>query len=142
MRPWQVAVAGVARLASRLRPIRHVHAVLHRALRDAVRWGLISRNPIEMADPPRISSSREMHTWSPEQLEAFLAFTRDDRLHALWQLLALTGMRRGEACGLRWCDCDLEQGRIAVRRALVPVARTLLVYGAKDSAGPAFDRPR
>ena len=115
--------------------IRHVHAVLHRALRDAVRWGLISRNPIEMADPPRISSSREMHTWNPEQLQLFLALTADDRLHALWHLLALTGMRRGEACGLRWSDCDLEQGRIAVRRALVPVARTLLVTEPKTARG-------
>lgn len=33
--------------------VRHVHAVLHRALRDAVRWGLIGRNPIDSADPPR-----------------------------------------------------------------------------------------
>ena len=94
--------------------VRHVHAVLHRALRDAVRWGLIGRNPIDSADPPRPASSREMHTWNPKQLEAFLDFTANDRLHAMWQLLALTGMRRGEACGLRWCDCDLEQGRIAV----------------------------
>jgi integrase len=102
--------------------IRHVHAVLHRALKDAVRWGVLARNPIEAADPPRIASAREMKTWSAEQLEAFLEFTRDDRLHPLWQLLALSGMRRGEACGLRWCDCDIEQGRVAVRRALVPVA--------------------
>jgi integrase/DNA-directed RNA polymerase subunit RPC12/RpoP len=115
--------------------IRHVHAVLHRALRDAVRWGLISRNPIESADPPRVSSAREMHTWNPEQLEAFLTFTEADRLHALWQLLALTGMRRGEACGLRWSDCDLEQGRIAVCRALVPVARTVLVTEPKTARG-------
>jgi integrase/predicted RNA-binding Zn-ribbon protein involved in translation (DUF1610 family) len=115
--------------------IRHVHAVLHRALRDAVRWGLISRNPIESADPPRVSSAREMHTWNPEQLEAFLTFTEADRLHALWQLLALSGMRRGEACGLRWSDCDLEQGRIAVCRALVPVARTVLVTEPKTARG-------
>ena len=115
--------------------IRHVHAVLHRALKDAVRWGLLARNPIEAADPPRIAGSREMKTWSAEQLEAFLEFTKDDRLHALWQLLALTGVRRGEACGLRWCDCDLEQGRIAIRRALVPVARTVLVSEPKTARG-------
>ena len=115
--------------------VRHVHAVLHRALRDAVRWGLIGRNPIDSADPPRPASSREMHTWGPKQLEAFLAFTANDRLHALWQLLALTGMRRGEACGLRWCDCDLEQGRIAICRALVPVARTVLVSEPKTARG-------
>jgi integrase len=115
--------------------IRHVHAVLHRALKDAVRWGVLARNPIEAADPPRIASSREMKTWSAEQLEAFLAFTADDRLHALWQLLALTGVRRGEACGLRWCDCDLERGRIAIRRALVPIAHTVLISEPKTARG-------
>jgi integrase len=44
-------------------------------------------------------------------------------------------MRRGEACGLRWSDCDLEQGRIAVCRALVPVARTVLVSEPKTARG-------
>jgi integrase len=115
--------------------IRHVHAVLHRALKDAVRWGVLARSPIEAADPPRACGSRELKTWSAEQLEAFLTFTKDDRLHALWHVLALSGMRRGEACGLRWCDCDLEQGRIAVCRALVPVARTVLVSEPKTARG-------
>ena len=78
--------------------IRHVHAVLHRALKDAVRWGRLSRNPIDAADPPRVNGSgHEMKTWTAEQLAAFLSATQDDRLHALWHLLALTGMRRGEA---------------------------------------------
>jgi integrase len=104
-------------------------------LKDAVRWGVLARNPIEAADPPRISSAREMKTWTAEQLEAFLTFTAEDRLHALWQLLALTGMRRSEACGLRWCDCDLEQGRIAVRRTLVPIAHTVLVSEPKTARG-------
>jgi integrase len=108
---------------------------LHRALKDAVRWGVLGRNPIEAADPPRISHAREMKTWSAEQLEAFLDFTADERLYALWQLLGLTGMRRGEACGLRWCDCDLKQGRVAIRRALVPIAHTVLVSEPKTARG-------
>ena len=115
--------------------IRHVHAVLHRALKDAVRWGVLTRNPIAAADPPRITHGREMKTWSAAELEAFLTFTQDDRLHALWQLLALSGMRRGEACGLRWCDCDLAEGRIAIRRALVPIAHTVLVSEPKTAHG-------
>ena len=76
-----------------------------------------------------------MRTWTAQQLEAFLAFTAEERLHALWQLLGLTGMRRGEACGLRWCDCDLEQGRVAIRRALVPIAHTVLVSEPKTARG-------
>jgi DNA-directed RNA polymerase subunit RPC12/RpoP len=64
--------------------IRHVHAVLHRALKDAVRWGRLSRNPIETADPPRVNGSgHEMRIWSAEQLAVFLEAARSDRLHPL-----------------------------------------------------------
>jgi integrase len=43
-----------------------------------------------------------MRTWTPEQLGAFLDSRRDDRLLAMWRVLALTGERRGEVLGLRW----------------------------------------
>ena len=80
-----------------------VHSCLHRALRDAVRWGRLVRNPADAADPPRLrGSAHEMRTWSAQQLQLFLASTSDERLGGLWHLLALTGMRRGEALGLRW----------------------------------------
>lgn len=48
----------------------------------------------------------------------FLAATRDDRLHPLWRLLLATGLRRGEALGLRWDDLDLARGLLYVRRSL------------------------
>jgi integrase len=116
--------------------IRHVHAVLHRALKDAVRWGRLTRNPIEAADPPRVAGSgHEMKTWSGAQLATFLEATRDDRLHGLWHLLALTGMRRGEALGLRWEDVDLEQGRLSVRRALIPNGKTVVLSEPKTARG-------
>ena len=90
--------------------IRHARATLHRALKDAVRWELISRNPADAADPPRVSSagSHEMKSWDAKQLAAFLKATRRDRLGGLWHVLAMTSMRRGEALGLRWEDVDFE----------------------------------
>ncbi len=113
-----------------------MHAVLHRALKDAVRWGRLSRNPIEAADPPRVNGSgHEMRTWSAEQLAAFLAATKDDRLHALWHLLALTGLRRGEALALTWDDVDLEAGSLSVRRALIPNGREVVVCEPKTARG-------
>lgn len=117
--------------------IHHVHAVLHRAGRDAVRWNRLPRNPVEAADPPKISGAcrKEMKTWSAEQLAAFLGFVRDDRLHALWHVLAMTGMRRGEALGLRWDDVDLQIGRLSVRRALVPSGREVIVSEPKTARG-------
>lgn len=117
--------------------IRHVHACLHRALRDAVRWERIMRNPIEAADPPRINGdgTKELATWSAEQLAAFLDSTKDNPLSALWHTLAMTGMRRGEALGLRWEDVDLENARLSVRRALIPNGATVVVSEPKTARG-------
>ncbi len=47
----------------------------------------------------------------------------------------MTGMRRGEALGLRWSDVDLEAGRLSVRRALVPTNREVVVSEPKTVKG-------
>ena len=103
--------------------VRRVHAVLHWACHDAVRWGRLTVNPVDAADPPRASAEHpdRLPVWSAEQLVAFLAHVADDRLFALWRVLAMTGMRRGEALGLQWDDLDMEGGRLTIRRAWVPV---------------------
>ena len=102
-----------------------------------MRWDRITRNPADGADPPRVSgeASREMKTWDAGQLAPFLASTRGDRLQGLWHLLAMTGMRRGEALGLRWEDVDLEAGRISVRRALIPNGKVVVVSEPKTAQG-------
>jgi integrase len=117
--------------------VRHVHAVLHRSCKDAVRWGRLTRNPVEAADPPRCGNGGrgEMKTWSAEQLGAFLTTVKDDRLHALWHTLAMTGMRRGEAIGVLWEDVDLENARLSVRRALIPSGREVVVSEPKTARG-------
>jgi len=117
--------------------IHHVHACLHKACKDAVRWGHISRNPLDAADPPRKrgDGTKEMRTWTKEQLKAFLDAVADDRLSPLWHTIAMTGMRRGEAIGLRWSDVDLEGGRLAVRRALIPINREVVVSEPKTVKG-------
>ena len=60
-----------------------------------------------------------MHTWSGAELSTFLRATRGDRLGSLWHLLALTGLRRGEALGLHWSDVDFDHGRLAIQRQRV-----------------------
>ena len=109
--------------------VRRIHATLHRALRDAVRWGLLTENPADRCDPPRASGDdvTEMRTWDAGQLRSFLEVVRDDRLFPLWHLLAMTGMRRGEALGLPWRDVDLDDGRLAVRQSLVAVGHEVQV---------------
>ncbi len=106
---------------------RAVHRVLHRALVKAVEWDLIARNPADSAERPRITR-HEMTTWTRRELTTFLQLTEGDRLFPLWRLLAMTGLRRGEALGLRWHDVDTESGRITVRRQRVQVGYRVEEY--------------
>lgn len=99
------------------RSIVNTHAVLRRALNQAVKWGMILRNPCAAVDVPRAARA-EMQTLTREQVDTFLAFTREDRYHALYVLAVTTGMRLGELLGLKWEDLDLDGERLQVRRAL------------------------
>jgi integrase len=123
------------------RSVRHVHAVLRLALKDAVAAGLISHNPAIGAKLPRDrGEAREMQVWSAEQLAAFLESTRSDRLYELWYTAALTGLRRGELVGLRWIDVtwpdeDGQSGRLRIRRGLVSVDGKATISSPKTEAG-------
>jgi integrase len=58
-----------------------------------------------------------MKTWSGEQLGRFLESVRQERLYAMWLVLATSGARRGEVLGLRWTDVNLESGRVQIARS-------------------------
>lgn len=99
---------------------RQTHAVLHRACRDAVRWGRIPRNPVAAADPPAAGETGAS-AWTAKELARFLEHVRDDRLSALWRLAATTGLRRGELLGLAWLALDLEAGALRVEQQLLEI---------------------
>lgn len=117
--------------------IRRIHATLHRALRDAVRWGYLSDNPADRCDPPKVRAGGfvELKTWDGPQLRRFLESVADDPLYPLWLLLAMTGMRRGEALGLRWMDVDLDRSQLSVRQTLVPVGGHVVFSQPKTARG-------
>lgn len=113
------------------RTVNYVHTIIHRAFKDAVRWGRLARNPADAANPPKGGQKSDgIHAWDAPTLRSFLAESarEDERLHALWVLLATTGMRRGEALGLRWSDLDLDAGRLRVVQTLTQT-RSKVKYG-------------
>jgi integrase len=57
--------------------------------------------------------------WEPDDVRTFLMRCSRHRLGALSEIAVLTGLRRGELCGLRWSDVDLAAGKITVRRSRV-----------------------
>jgi integrase len=125
--------------ARRERPIgpttmRRIHATLNSALNTAVRRGLIRRNPAATVDLPRPSPVASS-AWTSEEVAAFLTATGDDHLAVLYRLLVLTGLRRGEAVGLRWSDLDLTKGTLTVHRQVITVAGELIIGPPKSEAG-------
>ncbi|MDQ6949552.1 MAG: site-specific integrase [Actinomycetota bacterium] len=100
------------------RSVEQTHCVLHLALKQAMHWGIIGRNPSELVTPPR-PRTREMTALNRCQLQHLLSATAGSRWHTLWVLLGTTGMRLGESLGLKWDDVDLQQGRLVVRRTLL-----------------------
>jgi integrase len=109
------------------RSVEQVHTVLHNALRQAVKMGLIFRNVTNAVSVPR-PERKEMRTLTAEQADALFAVTADDRNGALWRLLLTTGVRLGEALGLKWDDVDLDKGRATIQRALQRQAGAGLVF--------------
>lgn len=119
------------------RTVHYIHTILHRALRDAMRWGKVTCNVAEAADPPRASTyrSHDLPTWSATQVRAFLHGVRDERLWTLWLLLSSTGMRRGEALGLRWAATDLDGATVQIIRTLVTVGDEIQWSTPKTARG-------
>jgi integrase len=112
--------------------LTRIRATLRAALNAAIRRGLLAENPASQAELPRARHPRAV-VWSPYRVEQwkrtgerpavavwtaaqtaqFLRSIQDHRPYAAFHLIALRGLRRGEAAGLRWCDIDLA-GKTAI----------------------------
>jgi integrase len=119
------------------RSVRYIHTIIHRALKDAVRWGRLARNPADAADPPKAAEAGrpESITWTADQLRTFLEGTRARRHWTAHPLLATSGMRRGEVLGLRWRDLDLDGGRVSIRQTVIAVRHTAMLGTPKTAKG-------
>ncbi len=91
----------------------HVHEVLHRALDQAQRWGLIYRNVAALVDRPR-RNAFVIQPLSLAEARQFLEAAKQDRLHALYVLAITAGLRQGELLALTWENIDLSAGNISV----------------------------
>lgn len=98
---------------------RNAHRTIRTALESAVEARLIDWNPAAAGATkvPRLPRT-ELEVWTLQQLGRFLEQAAHDRLSALWIVASVTGMRRGELCGLRWTDVDLDGAQIRIRRTL------------------------
>jgi integrase len=134
--------------------LHRIHATLRAALNGAVRAGLISVNPGRYPELPKAARPRPqvwtptlterwqlegwrpaVGVWTAAQTAQFLAQVRGHRLYALFHLVALRGLRRGEAAGLRWSDLDLDAGTLTVTGQLQQLGGRLVAGPPKSDAG-------
>jgi integrase len=75
--------------------------------------------------------------WLPDQAATFLdhAEEHDTACYALYSLITVWGLRRGEACGLRDIDVDLDSGTITIRQQRTAVGYQPIVRKVKSAAG-------
>jgi integrase len=97
--------------------VKQAHVILHHALADALRKGLIVRNVTVLVDAPRIIR-HEIRPLTAEEAQRLLDAARGHRLEALFVLALTSGMRLGELLGTRWASVDLDYGTLQVRSTL------------------------
>jgi integrase len=99
------------------RTVGHAHRVLHKALADAVRHELLTRNPASVVSPPKVEET-EVQILTADQVQAALNALRTTSIYPQVVLLLTTGVRRGELMGLQWADIDFDAGKISIKRAV------------------------
>ncbi len=97
--------------------VRRCHKRLRQAFDYAVKRRIIATNPVLAVDAPIVRSKPPI-ILTVHQMQHFMTFARADGYNPLWLLVMQTGMRRGEALGMRWSDLDIERGRIQVRQCV------------------------
>jgi integrase len=110
--------------------VRLMHGILHKALEQAVKWGIVPRNVCKATTPPK-PNPEEIHPLNAEQAKQFLEAARGNRLEALYVLAVTAGLRIGELLGLKWEDIDLDGEALHIKRTR-----------SQAKAGPTFTTPK
>ena len=98
--------------------VRHIHSTLHAALKDAVQAHVIPRNPTEGTTAPK-PNYKPKRILTCAELDDFLTVVEQDEVwRDFFQTELMTGLRRGEICGLQWSDFDWNAGTLKVCRTL------------------------
>jgi integrase len=104
--------------------VLNLHLVLTQSLGQAVRWGIIEKNPVKGAHPPR-PVRPEPVVIDPAMASRIVAALHGEAVELPAMMAIATGMRRGEILGLRWADLGPDLHQAQVRRTLHTTGRGL-----------------
>ena len=115
------------------RSVQATHSVLHKALNEALKWGLVDRNAADATTVPRVERG-EIIAWTAADVNAFLSASERSWFQDVYRLAIETGMRRGELAGLQWPDVDLEAATLLVVRQVQRITGRGLVVNEPKRA--------
>jgi len=87
------------------RTVQMIHTLMHAVLKQAVKEGILGRNPAAAVQRPKVELA-EMHILSEGQAQRLVIASQNTRYGMLFYLALMTGMREGEPLGLKWSDLD------------------------------------
>ena len=117
--------------------VEGIHSCLCGILSVAMEAGYITHNPAWRAYKKK-GASKERPVADEETVQRLIAAleTQSLKYEVYYKLILATGMRRGEACGLRWLDIDWQQRALHIRRNVVKLSRQpIMVKETKTRAG-------
>ena len=97
--------------------IKNIHAILHKALQQAVANSLVRFNPSDACILPR-SERKTLHPLDETQIAIFIKAIKGHPYENLYLVTLFTGMRQGEVLGLTWDSIDFSSGVITVKQQL------------------------
>jgi integrase len=114
--------------------VLYMHRLIKKALGQAVRWELLSRNIADAVDPPKIERSA-LTTYDMAQTVELLKELKGTRLRLPVLLGVMCGLRRGEIIALRWRNIDLAAGQMSVVESAEQTARGVRYKPPKSGRG-------
>ncbi|ADP78334.1 integrase family protein [Pseudofrankia inefficax] len=114
--------------------IERIRDTLRNALNDAVDRRLIPFNPVRGVELPEYSQP-EIEPWEAHEVGTFLDEASTDRLAAMWELIGLHGVRRGEACGASWPGLDTERSVLTIGQQITESGGQHGVWAPKTRSG-------
>ena len=112
----------------------HYHAVIHQALKYAMKTDLVTQNVAMKVDRPKRNDYQPVFL-DAEELQRLFQVVKGTRLELPVLVAAFYGLRRGEVCGLKWDAIDFERGTITIKHTVtsIQVEGKTKMY-AQDSA--------
>lgn len=113
------------------RTVHHMHRVLKQALRQAVNWDMLLRNPADAVKPPKVERA-QIKALDTTDTALLIAHFRPTRMFVPVLLAVMCGLRRGEVAALKWRSVDLTSRQISVSESVEQTSRGVRIKDTKS----------